>query len=161
MTTCKNTSMWQSEKILYFKPYLNLVLVRDVWVCIPNCTSCAQLFVTPWTAATKAPLSMGFPRQECWSELQFLPQGDLPTQASNPHLLSLLHWQVNSTPPGKPNKKCVFHVEYNFICTAWFIKWRFLTKRGSLEEWMASHSNILALRIQWTIWKAERYDTGR
>ena len=35
-------------------------------------------FVTPWTAAHQAPLSMGFPRQEYWSGLPFPFQGDLP-----------------------------------------------------------------------------------
>ena len=29
--------------------------------------SCVQLFVTPWTAAFQAPLSLGFSRQEDWS----------------------------------------------------------------------------------------------
>ena len=29
--------------------------------------SCVQLFVTPWTIACQALLSMGFPRQEYWS----------------------------------------------------------------------------------------------
>ena len=29
--------------------------------------SCIQLFETPWTAAHKAPLSMGFSRKEYWS----------------------------------------------------------------------------------------------
>ena len=29
------------------------------------------LFVTPWTVAHQAPLSMGFSRQEYWSELPF------------------------------------------------------------------------------------------
>ena len=28
-------------------------------------------FATPWIAAYQAPLSMGFSRQECWSELPF------------------------------------------------------------------------------------------
>ena len=37
-----------------------------------------QLFVTPWTVARQAPLSMGFPRQEYWNGLQFPPPGDLP-----------------------------------------------------------------------------------
>ena len=37
-----------------------------------------QLFVTPWTVAHQAPLSMGFPRQEGWSGLPFPPPGDLP-----------------------------------------------------------------------------------
>ena len=30
-----------------------------------------QLFVTPWTIACQAPLSMGFSRQEYWSGLPF------------------------------------------------------------------------------------------
>ena len=34
-------------------------------------------FVTPWTAACQAPLSMGFPRKEYWSWLPFL-SSDLP-----------------------------------------------------------------------------------
>ena len=55
-----------------------------------------QLFVTPWTVAQQAPLSMGFPRQENRSGLPFPIPGDLPTQESNPHLLQLLHWQADS-----------------------------------------------------------------
>ena len=31
--------------------------------------SCVQLFFTPWTVACKAPLFMGFSRQEYWSGL--------------------------------------------------------------------------------------------
>ena len=33
--------------------------------------SCVRLFVTPWTVAYPAPLSMGFPRQEYWSRVAF------------------------------------------------------------------------------------------
>ena len=36
--------------------------------------------VIPWTVAHQAPLSMGFPRQEYWSELSFPSLGDLPSQ---------------------------------------------------------------------------------
>ena len=36
------------------------------------------LFVTSWTAACQAPLSMGFSRQEYWSRLPFPLPGDLP-----------------------------------------------------------------------------------
>ena len=32
--------------------------------CMLSCFSCVQLFVTPWTVAHQAPLSMGFSRQE-------------------------------------------------------------------------------------------------
>ena len=37
-----------------------------------------QLFVTSWTVACQAPLSMGFSRQEYLSGLPFLSPGDLP-----------------------------------------------------------------------------------
>ena len=37
-----------------------------------------HLFATLWTAARQAPLPMGFPRQESWSEVPFLVTGDLP-----------------------------------------------------------------------------------
>ena len=33
---------------------------------------------TPGTVVRQAPLSMGFPRREYWSGLQFPPPGDLP-----------------------------------------------------------------------------------
>ena len=36
------------------------------------------LFATPWTVAYQAPRSMGFSRQEYWSELPFDSPGDLP-----------------------------------------------------------------------------------
>ena len=35
-------------------------------------------FVTSWTIARRAPLSMGFPKQEPWSGLPFPPPEDLP-----------------------------------------------------------------------------------
>ena len=50
-----------------------------------------QLFVTPWTVAHQAPLSLGFSRQEYWSGLPRPPLGDLPNPVWNPRLLRLLH----------------------------------------------------------------------
>ena len=43
-----------------------------------------QLFVTPWTAAHQAPLSMGFSRQEYWSGLPCPPLGELPDLGIKP-----------------------------------------------------------------------------
>ena len=37
-----------------------------------------QFFVTPWTVAYQAPLSMEFFRQDYWSGLSFLSPGNLP-----------------------------------------------------------------------------------
>ena len=43
--------------------------------------------VTPLTVAHRTTLSMGFFRQEYWSELPFLSPGDLPNLGINPGLL--------------------------------------------------------------------------
>ena len=41
-------------------------------------------FVTPWTVAHQAALSMGFPRQECWNLLLFSSPGDIPNPGIKP-----------------------------------------------------------------------------
>ena len=61
--------------------------------------------VTPWTVARQAPLSMGFPKQEYWSGLQFLPPEDLPDSGMEP-MPSVLAGGVSTTEP--PGKLC-FH----------------------------------------------------
>ena len=43
-----------------------------------------RLFVTPWTVAYQAPLSMGFSRQEYWSGLPFPSPGDIPKSGIEP-----------------------------------------------------------------------------
>ena len=40
--------------------------------------SCVRLYVTLWTVAHQAPLSMGFSRQEYWSGFPCSPPADLP-----------------------------------------------------------------------------------
>ena len=40
----------------------------------------SDFFATPWTVASQAPLSLGFSRQEYWSDLPFPSPGDLPNQ---------------------------------------------------------------------------------
>ena len=54
-----------------------------------------RFFLTPWTSARQAPLSMGLSRQEYWSGLPFPSPGLLPTQRSNPRLQ---HGQADSLP---------------------------------------------------------------
>ena len=68
-------------------------------LCFPHLLvqslSRVRLFVTPWTVARQAPLSMGFPRQECWSGLSFPSPWDL----LNPGIkLAPPALQVNSLP---------------------------------------------------------------
>ena len=52
-------------------------------------TQSSPTFVTPWTAARQAPLSMGFSRQEYWSGVPFPSPGDLPNPGIEPMSLAL------------------------------------------------------------------------
>ena len=51
---------------------------------MPSNFSHVQLFVTPWTVACQAPLSMGFSRQEYCSGLPFPSLGDSPHPGIKP-----------------------------------------------------------------------------
>ena len=81
-------------------PTERVVLGEDA-MRMPEC----QLFVTPWTVARQAPLSMGLSRQEYWSGLPFPPAGDLPdpgTELTSPRLVSCIAGGFFTTkPPGK------------------------------------------------------------
>ena len=57
--------------------------------------------MTPWTAASQAPLSMGFSRQEYWSGLPFPSPGDLPDSGIEPGSPALQVDALPSKPPGK------------------------------------------------------------
>ena len=58
-----------------------IINLRAHHVCM---LSRIQLFVTLWTIAHQASLSMGFSRQEYWSELPFPLSGDLPNTGIEP-----------------------------------------------------------------------------
>ena len=82
----------------------------------PHCWCCCCLvafsrsvvsdsFVTPWTVARQAPLSMGFPRQEYWSGLPFPAPGHLPhpgMEPESPVSCALAAGFFITESPGKP-----------------------------------------------------------
>ena len=55
-----------------------------------SCFSSVWLFVTPWTVAHEAPLSMGFSRQEYWSGPPFPFPKDIPHRGIEPALAGRL-----------------------------------------------------------------------
>ena len=83
-------------------------LIREmVTISVPGLVKCSsfrlvQLFVNPWTVACRAPLSMGFSRQEYWSGLPFPSPGDLPDPGIKPASPALQADSLWSEPPGKP-----------------------------------------------------------
>ena len=74
-----------------------------------SCFSSFLLFATPWIVAHQAPLSMGFSRQEYWSELSCPPLRDLlnpgikPISPVSPGLQA---GSLPTDPPGKPKGCC-------------------------------------------------------
>ena len=64
-----------------------------------------QLFLTPWTVAPQAPLSVEFSRQEYWTGLPFPTPGDFPHPGIKPVSLAspaLAGVFFTTVLPGKP-----------------------------------------------------------
>ena len=70
--------------------------------CVLSLLSYVWLFATPWTVSCQALLSMGFPRQEYWSELPFPSLGPLPNPMVEPESPTLAADSLPSEPLGKP-----------------------------------------------------------
>ena len=66
--------------------------------CMLSCFSRVQPFVTLWTVARQAPLSMGLSRQEYWSGLPCSPPGDLSNPMIEPISPASPSLQVDSLP---------------------------------------------------------------
>ena len=71
-------------------------------LCCTQSLCCVQLFVTPWTVTHQPPLSMEFSRKEYWSELPYLPSGDLCNAGIKGRSPVLQVDSLPSEPPGKP-----------------------------------------------------------
>ena len=80
-----------------------------------------QLFVTPWTVAYRAPLSMEFSRQEYWSRLPFPSPEDLPDPGLEPRSPALEADALLSEPQGK----CIYIYMYTHTHTHTFNRIRF------------------------------------
>ena len=74
----------------------------ETWKVKVKSLSHVRLFVTLWTVAHQAPLSMAFSRQEYWSGLPFPSPGDLPDPGIEPWSPALEADTLTSEPPGKP-----------------------------------------------------------
>ena len=82
-----------------------------------------QLFVTSWTVAHQALLSMGFPRQEYWSGLPFPPPGDLPDPGIEPTFRWILY------------RHC--HLRSQPVSYQWLFRW--FTNNASMSDLYKCH----------------------
>ena len=82
----------QNHKARCLSPEGEIQVCVCVCLCGTHICMCpfshVQLSVTPWTVAHQAPLSMGFSRQEYWSELPFPSPGDLSDPGIKPPSLT-------------------------------------------------------------------------
>ena len=74
-------------------------------MCVLSCFSGVRLFVTLWTVAGQAPLSMGFSWQEYWSGLPFPSPGDLLDPGIEPMSPAMAGGFFTTEPPGEHNYK--------------------------------------------------------
>ena len=81
------------------KCVLELYLLHWHGACVcAQLLSCVRLFVFPWTVAHQILCPYNFPGKNTGVGCCFLFQHIFPAQGSNPCLLPLLHWQVDSLP---------------------------------------------------------------
>ena len=76
--------------------------------------------MTIWTVAVQASLSMGFPRQECWSGLLSPSPRDLPESVTEPVSPTLAGGFFTTASPEKHihtvhyNIYIIYHTTYNY-----------------------------------------------
>ena len=87
--------------IIMGRAFIMLFIIKSIYGKCQSPT-CTKLFVTPWTVARQASLSMGFSRQEYWSGLPFPFSGNLPNSQIKPRSPALQADSLPFEPPGKP-----------------------------------------------------------
>ena len=84
-------------------------MVHVFCVCAQS-LSHVRLFVTPWTVACEAPLSMGYFQWGYWTGLPFPPLGDLPNPGIKPASPASLALQADSLPLSHQGIPHVFNI---------------------------------------------------
>ena len=94
-----------------------------------------RFFVTLWTVACQAPLSMGFSRQESWTGLPFLPPGYLPDPGIEPESPALVDGFFTTAPSGRPKNSDILGEELRSSCTLVWCGWSFWAVNYDLGIW--------------------------
>ena len=103
---CPRQAGTEGEKMMKPTGLLGSLLLLLVGCCVVT-----DSLKTLWAAARQVPLSVGFPRQECWSGLPFAPPGDLPDPGIEPTSSALAGGFFTIEPPGKHINLDGEHVE--------------------------------------------------
>ena len=129
---CKNNYlMGVQHGCMYIYVAMCVCFTHIKYVCIHIVCMCSQSWPSVCDPMVCSPPGSSVPgisqaRILEWVAI-FLLQGVFPTQWSNPHLLHLLHWQVDSftiAPPGKPMYILYIHKKLYVYITYIYIKFR-------------------------------------
>ena len=107
----------------------------------------------PRDCRQQAPLSMRFPKQECWSGFPCPPPGHLPGPGIELHLLHHLHWQADSSllgPPESGEKLTASPLGSGMRQRCLLLPLYFNTVLDIPGEDNGTHSSTLAWKIPWT-----------
>ena len=104
-------------------------------VRLPGHFSAVCLLATPWTVACRAPLSMGFPRQEYWSGLPFPSPGDLPNAGIEPTPPASPALQADSLPLPWGSPIPPFTSAHSALLRDLRLPWEPLLSLGHLHFW--------------------------
>ena len=88
-----------------FRSFVILTTLMCVCVCVcVRVLSCSVVSnsVVSWTVTCQAPLSIRFPREECWSGFPWPSPGDLPNPGIEPASPALQTNSLPTEPFGKP-----------------------------------------------------------
>ena len=148
----RHLSLVWSQRVL-----LNIVIVVQS-------LSRVRLFVTPWTVAHQAPLSIAFSRQKHWSGLLCPSPGDLPDPGIKPGSSAWQADSLQSEPPGKSllselKNACTSQSILARTLDQWFLL-SFFGSRGSFENlkktlisfWKMHTILKLDSASYWTLW---------
>ena len=118
-----------------------------------SCFSHVWLFVTLWTIAHQAPMSMGFSKQEYWTGLPCPPPGHLPDPGIEPTSftpLALAGRFLSLVPPGKPNQSYVC-VLSSFSCV-----WTLCDPMDCSLPGFSVHGILQARILDWVVMPSSR-----
>ena len=107
------------------------------WIMLCSVSQSCLTLWDPWTAAHQAPMSMEFSSKNTRLGCHFLLQGIILTQGSNPCLLCLLHWQVDSLP--------LHHLRVHSSISLLLIKSTYLIKFNSILEILTKYKILLSM----------------
>ena len=99
-----------------------------------------SVFVTPWTVAHQAPLSMGIPRQKYLSGLPFPPPGDLPNPGIKYVFPALTGRFFTAEPSWKP--------PLNTTCQQFF--WLYILKKKKKKR--RNTAKLLVITAGGSLW---------